>query len=685
MWFFSSFLIFMIVFEDKLIIPNWLYPVGRLHPMILHFPIVLVVLLGAWIAFVKQFDQKLLRVVLSSTALIVIITSIMGLFLSLEEPVKTDLMYNHKWSAMTLTLIMVLSTVVRVSIAKIFIFLALPVVIVVGHFGASLTHGENFVFEPWESPESRSELLPIFNAYVEPIFNNKCTGCHNPNKRKGKLDLTSFAKMQAGGESGPLWNLKAPDSSKILEKILLPVEHEDHMPPEGKSQLTLDEIKLLSAWISSGVDTSISFLNLQADHKLFVPVSLIREQWLKNSESEHNFEFADLETIKKLNNSFRSVDIFYPDSPALEASFFIRSAFSIDALKELLVVKEQIISLDLSYMPIKDIDLEIIGEFKNLERLNLNFTDIDGSGLGKLSLCKSLKSLSLAGTHVNGDFLWEFVEADDLDVFLWETQASFEREDSLPENITIHYGYSVTDEDPIALNPPLLIGNGMIKTNEKVELEHNFLGVEIRFTTDNTTPDSLSEIYIAPFDVDNYATVRTIALKDGWLQSRESSFEIFKYGFRPDSLKLMTLPDPKNSGLMEQTLVDFEKGEISDFKTTKWLGYREHPMELWIDFGNKPVRQIVLTYGVLIGSYIMPPEKVELWASDDNKNFRLIEQVKILQPEGYESSVKSLVDFKIKNDSRYCKLKVFPVKKLPEWHNAKGEKGWIFIDELFLY
>lgn len=683
MWLFSSLLIFMIVFENQLVIPHWLYPIGRLHPMILHFPIVLIVLLAAWMAFSKAKEHKYVKVSLYTTALVVIVTSIMGLFLSLEDSVATDLMFRHKWSALVLTIIMVVSTGVRSPVSRILIVLALPVVIVTGHFGGSITHGENFVFEPWETPGNLAEGLPIFNVFVEPVLNDKCTGCHNPNKLKGELDLTSFSKMVEGGESGPIWNLNAPDSSRILKKIRLPLEHEDHMPPEGKNQLTQNEINLLTAWINSGADTATSIAALQPDHALYEPVTLLKEYWEQNAASDYDFEFADIETINNLNNSFRSVDIYYPGAPALEASFFVRSAFSINALKELLAVKEQIISLDLGYMPITDQDLEIIGQFKNLEKLNLNFTDLRGTGFENLLDCKSLRSLSLAGTGVNANFLTDFANLDALDVFLWETQAQIGK-DSLPENITIYYGYSVEDEDPIALTPPLLQNDRIIGKNEKIILEHNFPGTEIHYTTDNTTPDSTSKVYNNPIEIHNIASIRAIALKEGWLQSKEVVFEVFKAGLVPDSLKLLTPPDPKNPGKLEKTLVDFEKGEISDFGSEKWLGYRENPMELWIDLGDQHVAQIALAYGVSIGSYIMPPEAVELWVSDDNLEFKMIERVEIPQPDGYGPSFESFVEFNLKA-TRYCKIKVFPVGKLPNWHSGKGEKGWVFVDELFLF
>jgi Leucine-rich repeat (LRR) protein len=56
-------------------------------------------------------------------------------------------------------------------------------------------------------------------------------------------------------------------------------------------------------------------------------------------------------------------------------------------------------------MPIKDEDLSTIAQFENLEKLNLNNTDITGKTLTKFQSLSKLKSLSLSGTKVTKESL----------------------------------------------------------------------------------------------------------------------------------------------------------------------------------------------------------------------------------------------------------------------------------------
>jgi hypothetical protein len=39
----NAMLLFLVVLDDQLAVPAWLQVIGRLHPLILHFPIVLIV------------------------------------------------------------------------------------------------------------------------------------------------------------------------------------------------------------------------------------------------------------------------------------------------------------------------------------------------------------------------------------------------------------------------------------------------------------------------------------------------------------------------------------------------------------------------------------------------------------------------------------------------------------------
>lgn len=87
---------------------------------------------------------------------------------------------------------------------------------------------------------------------IQPILKDKCVRCHNASKIKGELLLSTIEGMQKGGESGLLLIAGDTVNSLFLQRIHLPLSEEKHMPPEGKKQLTTDEIVLLNWWIKEG-------------------------------------------------------------------------------------------------------------------------------------------------------------------------------------------------------------------------------------------------------------------------------------------------------------------------------------------------------------------------------------------------------------------------------------------------
>ncbi|MDB5171371.1 MAG: repeat-containing protein, partial [Phycisphaerales bacterium] len=80
------------------------------------------------------------------------------------------------------------------------------------------------------------------------ILRDNCFSCHNPEKKKGKLVLTSRESALRGNEDGPAF---VPDKSdkSLLTKVLAP-DADPHMPP--KKQLAAEEVAALRSWIDAG-------------------------------------------------------------------------------------------------------------------------------------------------------------------------------------------------------------------------------------------------------------------------------------------------------------------------------------------------------------------------------------------------------------------------------------------------
>jgi hypothetical protein len=88
---------------------------------------------------------------------------------------------------------------------------------------------------------------------VQPIFEAKCLECHNPNKVKGKLLMDTAANLLKGGDTGAGLVAGQPDKSLLVERIVLPKDHDDIMPPKG-GPLAANEIATIKQWVAEGAN-----------------------------------------------------------------------------------------------------------------------------------------------------------------------------------------------------------------------------------------------------------------------------------------------------------------------------------------------------------------------------------------------------------------------------------------------
>ena len=96
---------------------------------------------------------------------------------------------------------------------------------------------------------------------VLPIFRDNCLKCHNPDKLKGDLDLTSFSGAIKGGGSGATLNAGDPDGSQLFKSVTHSDEPE--MPPKAK--LTDKEIGTIRQWIEGGLLQGVNSKALAAN------------------------------------------------------------------------------------------------------------------------------------------------------------------------------------------------------------------------------------------------------------------------------------------------------------------------------------------------------------------------------------------------------------------------------------
>jgi uncharacterized membrane protein len=731
-------LCFFLVFYDGLAVPSLLQVVGRAHPLFLHFPIVLfaLFLLWVWVVPKRSFHspelyEKLGKWLLLATAFTSAITALMGIFLSKESGYNADGLFWHKWTGALVSIITFLWYLFydqldrrKISLATASVISVL-ILVVAGHAGASITHGDNFLLAPVikEKIKKRPPLAEavVYDDMVYPILESRCLSCHNSTKAKGELVMETKQLLVRGGKSGTLWDTSDANLSLILQRIHLPLEDKKHMPPENKPQMTEQEITILYNWIRDGANFKVKVTELEPTDTL----RAIAGNMFRSSDEEENYEFshASEETIKKLNTNYRSVYPIAKESPAIAVDFYGAAFYNHQALEDLLGIKTQLVSLNLDKMPVTDADMKTIGQLTNLRKLNISFSKITGDGLSELGKLEHLKDFSLTNTALKKDDIQKLLALKSIrHIYIWNCGFDLADVQAIRKKyplLDIETGMR-TDTMFIKLNAPLVQNeNPVIDSPVHLKLKHYVPQTVIRYTLDGTEPDSLhSLVYNNRVMVGKQVLMTAKAFKKGWHASDPVQFQFYTATYKPDTIVMLKPADSSYRGKGGNTLKDLVKGN-QDFGDGKWIAFRKNNMECLMKFPS-PVRpeKITISSLVNVGAMIYPPKNISIYGGMDPGNLKLIYHVSPPKDTLMQSNYLMPYDCVVKKvPVKYLKVIVEPIGELPKKPlteqeladlkaasdkaakeaAAKGEKvakkkpeppkinkGWFFIDEIFV-
>lgn len=88
-----------------------------------------------------------------------------------------------------------------------------------------------------------------FDDQLMPLLRNECVSCHNPDKKKAGLDVSSYQALLAGGDGGPVFNVGDPENSPIYQVV---AHTKDPYMPKGKGKLADKDIAIFKQWIAGG-------------------------------------------------------------------------------------------------------------------------------------------------------------------------------------------------------------------------------------------------------------------------------------------------------------------------------------------------------------------------------------------------------------------------------------------------
>jgi len=294
-----------------------------------------------------------------------------------------------------------------------------------------------------------SERL-VYQEVIVPILRAKCHECHagdasvNPvggSKVKGGLDMSTIEGLKKGGDEYHAVVAGDVKDSLMIERIMLPIEDDEHMPPPKKPQIADHELEILEWWIEAGLPEGKTLAAAGAPPEIVAAAARVAaaagaDEGRKEEgpalprepqEAAGGGEGEEDAAVEKLMEVFPNALQYrsHGDERLVFTAVGIREEFGDAELAKLAPVGERLVELDLSSTGVTDGGLEVLSEMPGLRKLWLSRTGITDEGLEAVRRLSGLEYLNLYGTAVTDEGLAKLEGLDELrNLYLWLTKVT---------------------------------------------------------------------------------------------------------------------------------------------------------------------------------------------------------------------------------------------------------------------
>lgn len=417
---------------------------GRFHPIIVHFPIVLVLctVIFEWLfgSFKGPIGISIINILYQWSLYTSVIAVIAGYFLYKSGDYGGDLITLHFWSGVLVAVLMIWSMHFRKlykrthrwrwrQLSRGLLLSAGILVFYAGHQGGSLTHGPDFLTEPIQTAihqrnlqentvlkEPSSQL--VYQDLIVPAFNRACIKCHNAQNAKSDLDLSTLEVIKAGGKSlKPMIVSGKPLESELFIRVNLPPKHDEFMPPDGKPPLHPAEVQLLYYWIQDGASVEDTLGSLMQNDTLRLAMDSYLPELAEDQLSRRAQRLERLKTGPKLTRMAMSLGLeVRPDENTDSALYTLSMQFppkiiTDETLAQLMPYKDYFSRISFVGADITDEGLFYLGQMNNLQSLILAKSCIKGHGLLYLKDLTKLEMINLSHSDLTNEnllYLYQF-------------------------------------------------------------------------------------------------------------------------------------------------------------------------------------------------------------------------------------------------------------------------------------
>jgi|GEM_PF-347134 len=451
---------------------KWLGFLGEFHPVFLHLPIgafslVLLMEICRIFTFGKYKPQTTLALAFASGT--AVFAAIFGYFLYLSGEFNGDLIEEHKRDGIIFTIVLIVTYLAKYAadvmprkgllkpIYGIGVIATTGAMISAGHHGGEITHGDPLKKAPWIEKEeevlSNKDIADpiVYTQIVHPILEQKCISCHGEKKQKSGLRMDSHAALLEGGDEEEALVPGNLEDSMMIAYLHLPLEDDLRMPPEGKTQLTPEEVQILEWWVKSGASETVRKSELEVTPVIAKALNTLKtpEEIAQEEAALKKFEMERLATSKKVRAELKEVlsvvnkkfpgslkYVSQANTDLVFSAVSYRSQFQDTDIDILSGGIDSLTELNLGATQVTDAGMKKLSTFSEIEVLKLSETTITDKGLAELANLKKLRVLNLYGTQVTDQGIKALLGHPTLKkVFLWQTKTTPDGAEELEKSL----------------------------------------------------------------------------------------------------------------------------------------------------------------------------------------------------------------------------------------------------------
>lgn len=431
---------------------RWWRFMGRLHPLVVHFPIGLA-LAAAAVEFINILRRRAdaSPFGLTATGIAAVAAAFASWFgwlnADFENATADNTLFLHRWlgiiAAGGLMVVWFTGLAGRSGDRRTALngyrwgLILCAVVVAVGsHFGGEMVYGKGYLTKVLVQPSDKAILVdadpaeaehvavpdqepaestvaaavtPVsFQKDVLPIFEAHCIECHGPDKVKGSLRMDTIGHLFEGD---PEWWTVVPgepDDSLVVTRMELPADDPDAMPPKG-DRVDPADIALIRRWIVEGADgagAGVAAFDIgspsTADDSTDATVT---EPAVDEAANDAAAAAAAAALVEAAVLSLREREALVmpvaqgSDDWEINASL-VNPPFADEDMSRLDGLQPLLVWANFARSGVTDDGIGILAEFPRLTRVRLDNTSVGDGGVDTLLGLPALEMVNLYGTRL---------------------------------------------------------------------------------------------------------------------------------------------------------------------------------------------------------------------------------------------------------------------------------------------